>query len=106
MSAEHNKQYNDLTNKNYNDLTDYEKIEILMDSRNITLRLQDIEATVKRIELALIGNQSLGQTGLVERITMLEEEMDKQKQKLLTWSGIITGVVIAIEFIFKFIIGK
>lgn len=87
-------------------LTDAEKFELILDSRAIYKRLEDIEAAVKRIELALIGNEKLGQTGLVERITDLEEEMDKQKQKLLTWGGMITGVVLAIEFVFKFIIGK
>lgn len=87
-------------------LTETEKFELILDSRAIYKRLEDIEAAVKRIELALIGNEKLGQTGLVERITDLEEEMDKQKQKLLTWGGMITGVVLAIEFVFKFFIGK
>lgn len=96
MSAEHA--------KSYKDLTEHEKIELIMDSRNINLRLQDIENTVKRIELALIGNPSLGQKGLVERISALEAEVEAHKQKLLTWGGVITGVVFALQFLVNHIV--
>lgn len=90
--------------KRYKDLTDEEKVELIMDSRNINMRLQDIENTIKRIELALIGNQSLGQKGLVERISALEIEVESHKLKLIKWGGIITGGVFVLQIIVDHII--
>lgn len=92
---------NNEVTKHYKDLTDEERIELIMDSRNINMRLQDIENTIKRIELALIGNHSLGQKGLVERISALEIEVEYQRQKLLKWGGIITGVVFVLQLVFN-----
>jgi hypothetical protein len=84
-------------------LTDNERFELILDSRTLYKRLEEIDTVVKRIELALIGNEALGQTGLVERINILEREVQAHKHKLISWGGVIVGIVFAVQFILNLI---
>jgi hypothetical protein len=76
-----------------------DKFEQLLDAKGINRRLTYIEDAIKRIELALIGNPSLGHKGIVERINDLEVQVNHHDKKLLTWGGVITGIIITLQII-------
>lgn len=84
-------------------LTENEKLEVLLDAKNINSRLNAIEDSIKRIELALVGNPSLGHKGIVERINALEVAVESHERKFLTWGTALTVVLFILQFASSYI---
>ena len=70
-------------------------------------RFSKLEDSVERIEKALIGDEDMGNTGMVKRLHSVEkktEEVEDGIKKFYTIGGtlsVIWGVVVAVVSIFK-----
>lgn len=72
------------------------------DRRNnvhIAERLAKIEASISKIEVALVGNPPMGQKGIVQRLETLETRVEKHDKKLILWGGIVTGAIFIAQFV-------
>lgn len=58
--------------------------------------LRTIKDTLARIEKALIGDEEMGQRGIVQRLTDLEKQIADHDKKLVLWGGMVTGIVFAL----------
>jgi len=74
------------------------------DLQSIEQRLDNIEDSIKKIELALIGNASLGHKGIVERINVLETVVDRHERRFLTWGSIVTALVFIVQLTFHYVV--
>lgn len=55
-----------------------------------------IKESLHRIEVALIGDPSLGNTGIVARLASVETKTDAMDKKQLVWGGVVTGASLAL----------
>lgn len=69
-------------------------------------RLKEIQISIKRIEGALVGDETLGHKGIVKRLTEAElkqeatdGEVRKIDRKLAVWSGAATGASLIIGYV-------
>jgi hypothetical protein len=85
----------------------FEKGEELQDDfvKISVLRLQKLENSINRIELALVGNPPMGQKGIVQRLEALEDRVEKHDKKLILWGGVITGILFVIQILPKLLKG-
>ena len=58
--------------------------------------LSTIKETLHRIEQAIVGDEKMGQRGIVQRLTDLEKQIAEHDKKLILWGGIVTGCVFAL----------
>lgn len=58
--------------------------------------LATIKESLHRIEKAIVGDEEMGQLGIVQRLTHLEKQIAEHDKKLILWGGIITGAVFAL----------
>jgi len=55
--------------------------------------LATIKEALHRIEQAIVGDEKMGQRGIVQRLTDLERKIEAHDKKLILWGGIVTGAV-------------
>ena len=74
-------------------------------ARTIHERLDRIEQTntrfidgIARVERALVGEPSLGNRGLVHRVDLVEDKVEKHDRKLLVWGSLIAAIGTAASF--------
>ena len=57
--------------------------------------IQSIRESLHRIEVAIIGDKSLGHRGLASRMEAVEACVSEHNRKLILWGGIVTGLSLA-----------
>lgn len=57
-----------------------------------------IEHKIDSIHRAVIGDPVYGHRGLLERVSTIEERVSMHNVKIITWSGIVIGIVATFEF--------
>lgn len=58
--------------------------------------LEAIKSSLHRIETALVGDPTLGNTGIVARLASVETKAEAMDKKQLVWGGVVTGASLAL----------
>jgi hypothetical protein len=61
-----------------------------------TDEIQSIRESLHRIEIAIVGDPSMGHRGIAARMDAVEKCVDSQGKRLLLWSGIVAGASVII----------
>ena len=61
-------------------------------------RLAGIEASIKELRDAIVGNAPMGQPGLIGRMATVETKVEQHDRKLLTWGSVVCAAGVAISF--------
>lgn len=69
------------------------------DTPSLREQLAELRDGLDRIESALIGDQAMGNPGLVPRMRSVEEKVESHDRKLLVWGSFITAALAVAEFL-------
>ena len=58
-----------------------------------------METNISDIRLALVGDKRMGHRGVIMRVDDLEKKIARQEVKIITWSGICAGAVLAYDYL-------
>lgn len=60
--------------------------------------IEEIRSDLKSLREAIGGNE-LGNSGLIKRVTSLEESNRQHTQRFILWGGIVTGIGFALQYV-------
>jgi hypothetical protein len=60
---------------------------------------RQVRDDVAQIKSAILGNESMGHTGIIHRVRALEVKSEAHDRKLMTWTAILTAAGTAAVFL-------
>jgi aminopeptidase-like protein len=70
-----------------------------------TEEIASIKESLVRIETAIVGDPQMGNKGLAQRISEVENKNGDIERKLILWGGVITGISVTLTHLKTKILG-